>query len=211
MTVHAEPFQCSTKVSVGALGFADPTAVQSVALKHDTAWSAVAVDPAGDGGFAAVQDVPFHWSTTIAPAVVVPTATQKEVPMHDTPDNVGTVLEDGVLATGVHVFPFHCSMKLESTPCCVPTATQNVDVVHDTASMSDCTDPGGDPGGVGTTPVQLVAFAVGSGAVPAAPAGAPLSAKKARVERENRKAAQRTARFMAAPCMGGPRGELGRE
>jgi hypothetical protein len=110
LIVQDVPSQCSTRV-IGPLPVsAEPTAVQSIALRHDTPLSGVAVEDVGVGALATVHAVPFHCSTTMPPVVTVPTATQNDVPTHDTPLSVGVVLDDGVPVTCDHAVPFHLSM-----------------------------------------------------------------------------------------------------
>jgi hypothetical protein len=130
--VHAVPFHCSTSAVVAPPVVDVPTASQLVALEQETAFSSDAVLEGGTTGVESDQVVPFHCCARSTPACVAPTAAQKPVPTQDTPCSDGSPVRPGV-ETGAHVVPFHCSMTLPSATEVVPTATQNVDVVQETA------------------------------------------------------------------------------
>jgi hypothetical protein len=109
------PFQCAA--SGVAMPFARelPTATQSLVLVHHTLRNIWYVTP--DGFVTVDQLVPFQCSID-----VWPTATQKDVLVHDTPymPVPGWAIVDQLV-------PFQCSVDDW------PTATQNDVLVHDTA------------------------------------------------------------------------------
>jgi len=87
MIDQARPSHCSTNGCI-RLRFGDqlPTAMQNVALAHDTADN----DPEVVGLPTSDQRRPFHRSTSGSPRLVfhqLPTATQKVALTHDTPDS----------------------------------------------------------------------------------------------------------------------------
>jgi hypothetical protein len=88
--VHDDPSQVNTQVAtVFTSGWDWPTALHVVELKQSTAFSS-ALPPGGVGSRGAVQDDPFQVSRSgrsFPPLLANPTATQKEVPAHETLKN----------------------------------------------------------------------------------------------------------------------------
>ena len=97
------------------------------------------------------------------------------VPTHDTELRVSPVVAGAfTLGTTVHVVPFHCSMRLPppGPRFSEPTATQKVEVVHDTSFSWFEPDPA-----AALELVQFVAATVGGLVMVLAPAGAGEDAK----------------------------------
>jgi hypothetical protein len=90
------------------------------------------------------------------------------VPTHDTDVSVSPVVAGAfTLGTTVHVVPFHCSMRVPPPGrFSVPTATQKVEVVHDTSFSWFEPDPA-----AALAFVQFVAATVGGLLMVLAPVG----------------------------------------
>src|SRR4051812_39433178 len=71
MIDHEEPFQCSINVLLPAALNHCPTALQLVAVAHDTPSSSAAVAPAGMAGGDSVQVEPSHRSASAFGALFV--------------------------------------------------------------------------------------------------------------------------------------------
>lgn len=140
--VHVVPFHESASVwfEPPIPARVAPTAMQNDVVVHDTPYSGL-IAPV-DGSDASDQVVPFHRSTIASGKEVDgssyrPTAMQKVVLMHETLASwlLVVALASG-LGTAVHVVPLNDSTSVCQTPVVVsvlkPTATQNVDVGHDT-------------------------------------------------------------------------------
>ena len=145
------PFQCSATETVGArsarsfafeISIESPTALQLVALKHDTERSSITSSPCGPllSGLGTIDHrVPSQCSTNGSEGVN-PTATQLVVLVHDTPSRLvstAKMVSPGAIfglgaATIDHATPFHCSVSVP--PADAPTAKQLAESTHDTAS-----------------------------------------------------------------------------
>jgi hypothetical protein len=130
-TDHEAPFQLSIALTVPD-PVPEPTAMQEAVEVHETptsTWSG-AVPGAID------QVDPFH-STTEPPRPASPTARQNVALVHETlrsPD-ARLLKNPSVGEESVHVVPFHISMTDDggTPPPQLPTAAQNVVLVHETA------------------------------------------------------------------------------
>ena len=125
--------------------------------------------PAGAAAVTNDHAVPFHVSATAGPVPDPPTARQKVVPTHDTEFRVSPVVAGAfTLGTTVHDVPFHCSMRVPPPvpEFSEPTATQKVEVVHDTSFSRFEPDPA-----AASEFVQFVAATVGGLVMVLAPAG----------------------------------------
>lgn len=94
------PIRCSTSVTFAPAAFtAYPTAVQLVAVVHETAESALVVAPAGFGVVWIDQAVPFHASARVTstpePLTYSPTAMQAVAAVHETPESALLVAPEG--------------------------------------------------------------------------------------------------------------------
>lgn len=116
--VHPWPFQTNAKgllvfVAVSAV----PMAVHVVMLTQSTALRTLSSLVDEFGLVATVHAVPPKLSTSVwnvPDAFVVPTAWQKEVPIHDTPLKEAMPLAGSVSdapGTMAHPVPFHCSIR----------------------------------------------------------------------------------------------------
>jgi hypothetical protein len=171
VAVRAVPFHWFPKrVFVPAIE-AVPRTSHVVEDTHETEERVVAVLPDGAAGVTNDHAFPFQASATGGPVPVDPTARQKVVPTQETELRVSPVVAGAsTLGTTAHDVPFHCSIRLPppAPEFCPPTATQKVDVVHDTSFNWLKPDPA-----AALAFVQFVAATVGGlviGAVPA-PAG----------------------------------------
>jgi hypothetical protein len=121
-----------------------PRTSHVVAETQDTAESDVAVLPTGAAAVTNDHVVPFHVSATAGPVPELPTARQKEIPTHETEFRVSPVVAGAfTLGTTLHVAPFHCSMRVPppAPEFSEPTATQKVEVVHETSLNRFDPDP----------------------------------------------------------------------
>jgi hypothetical protein len=148
--VKAEPVQSATRLSFDAVmepPRLSPTAAQKLTPAHETERNSLTV-PAGSFGLAtAVHVVPFHISASVRVSPFwYPTAMQKTALRHDT---ALKTVSPGAARFGVvtvdHAVPFQCSTrgaKVEETVW-LPTATQNVALVHATPVNDAPVDPAG--------------------------------------------------------------------
>jgi hypothetical protein len=162
------PFHWFPKMEFVPATVAVPRISHVVAATQDTDERDVTVLPAGTAEVTNDHDVPFHVSAT-GPVVDPPTARQKVVATHDTELRVSPVVAGAfTLGTTVHVVPLHCSMRLPPPGrFSEPTATQKVEVVHDTSFSWFEPEPA-----AALELVQFVAATVGGLVMVLAPAGA---------------------------------------
>jgi hypothetical protein len=162
--VHAVPSQSSTSGFVPAGDVADPTATQSVLLRHDTALNAAEVVEPGDGALATDHALPFHCSTRM-PELRRPTAAQKDAPTHETPLS-RTLPESCGLGEEPHRSPLSSRMRVPFGALVDPVAIQKLELEHDTLCRTSCVDPDskGPPGYL----FQELALTVGGTVVAAA-------------------------------------------
>ena len=118
-----------------------------VALVHETPESWLIVAPAGFGLVTTDQVVPSQRCTEVllrpGAVIVLPTAMQLVVLVHDTPSNVAN---DALIGLGLgvvdHVTPFHCSANVcrllndrsNAELVARPTAMQFPSALHETAA-----------------------------------------------------------------------------
>ena len=175
VAVRVVPFHWFPKMEFVAPTVAVPRTSHVVADTQETDERFVVVLPAGAAAVTKDHAVPFHVSATAVPVPEPPTARQKEVPTHDTEFRVSPVVAGAfTLGTTVHVVPFHCSMRVPppAPEFSVPTATQKVEVVHDTSFSTFEPDPA-----AALAFVQFVAATVGGLVMVLAPAGTGENAK----------------------------------
>ena len=140
VTDHAAPFQRSISDFVDAsVVYESPTAMQLVALVHDTPASALNVAEGALGLATIDQATPFQRSTSVLELVAgepkyVPTAKQLVALVHETlSSRLLPVLVLLGLATIDHAVPFQRWMRVLIWPSSkLPTAKQFVALVHDT-------------------------------------------------------------------------------
>jgi len=139
-TDQAVPFHCSTRGAEPEETAWSPTAMQKVALVHETRVMLAPVDPVGMTAGTTDQAVPFQCSKKGSGADGCrwnPAATQNEVLVHETALRKVSV-EPAVLGLGAidQDEPFHCviSAWLSEPTTWIPTWTQKVDVTHETPS-----------------------------------------------------------------------------
>jgi hypothetical protein len=161
------PFHWFPKMEFVPVTVAVPRTSHVVADTQETDERDVTVLPAGAAAVTNDHAVPFHVSAT-GPVVDPPTARQKEVATHETEFRVSPVVAGAfTLGTTVHDVPFDCSMRVPPPGrFSVPTATQKVEVVHDTSFSWFEPEPV-----AALELVQFVAATVGGLVMVLAPAG----------------------------------------
>jgi hypothetical protein len=169
VAVSVLPFHWFPKMELVAPTVAVPRTSHVVAETQETDEREVTMLPDGAAAVTNDHDVPFHVSATAGPVPDAPTARQKVVPTQDTEFSWSPVVAGASrLGTTVHDVPFHCSIRVPPPvpEFCCPTATQKVEVVHETSLSSFEPEPA-----AALELVQFVAATVGGLMMVPAPAG----------------------------------------
>jgi hypothetical protein len=165
---QAVPFQISASGIWLAAVVLNPTAVQKVALRHETSFSFVPVEPVTLAAVTCVHADPFHCSASGAEfPVKSPTAMQNAGPAQLTLSS-SAAPEPGVgTVASAQLVPFHWLMTMLPVVLLNPTPTQNVLLAHVTPLNCEFCEVEGE---VGSEAVKVVAPTCAGGVGMVAPA-----------------------------------------
>ena len=125
-SIRAQPLSVNCS-AIGAEVFevpAEPTATQSVVIRHDTLDSSL--NCMGCLVVSVDQDLPFHCSASALVAPLVPTAMQFRLAVQETPTSSPSPL----VASADHFLPFQCSAIGSPASPVAPTVMQSLAQVH---------------------------------------------------------------------------------